>query len=313
MLSYIIRRVVALIPIFLGVSLVVFFTMHIAPGDPARQLVGPLATHEKIVEVRHKLGLDKPIYIQYLTWLSHIVQGDFGQSISSGAPSFELVSGRIGRTLELTVAAFILTIAISLLAGVISAAKHYSVLDTLTTFLALFWVSMPSFWFGLILMLLLAIVLPIFPISGRGGPLWTISGIKHLILPAITLGLPQIAVLMRITRSSVLEVLTQEYINTARSKGLRECIVIFKHVLKNALIPFITMATLQLPWLFGGAVVVETVFAWPGMGRLLVSAVFERDYPLVQCIAMTYTVIVIFANLFADILYCYVDPRIRLE
>ena len=248
-----------------------------------------------------------------LIWLKNAVQGDMGKSIASHAPTLQLVGERIGRTLELTIAAFIVNMLLSLSAGVISAVRQYSRTDHAVTFMALFWLSMPAFWLGLMLMFLLAVRIPWLPISGSGGPVWTWEGLSHLILPALTLGLPQAGTFTRITRSSMLDVLLQDYITTARSKGIREWRVIVKHAFRNALIPVITLVGLQLPWLFGGSVIVETVFSWPGMGRLLTTAIFERDYPLVQTIAMVYTLVVILGNYLADLAYSIVDPRIRLK
>jgi len=313
MLTYLARRTLLLIPILIGVATVVFFGMRLSPGDPVRMIAGPLASEERLDEIRHELGLDKSIPVQYAIWFRNLLRGDLGNSIASGVPAVHLVALRVGATLELTITAFILSLAIALLAGVTAAVKQSSVYDNVVTFGAMFWLSMPSFWLGLMFMSILAVRLPFLPISGRGGSLWTWEGIRHLILPALTLGLPSAGATARIVRSSVLETLSQDYVRTARSKGLRERAVITRHVLKNSLIPVITMTALRLPWLFGGAVIVETVFAWPGMGRLLTAAVFNRDYPVVQAAALITTGLVVFANYAADVLYSVVDPRIRLE
>jgi peptide/nickel transport system permease protein len=312
-INYFIRRTAAMIPVLFGVSLIVFFSMRLAPGDPARQILGPLAPQEKVEELRRDLGLNKPIAVQYVIWLSNALRGDLGKSIASHAPTLQLVGERVGRTLELTLAALLINILVSTTAGIISAVRQYSKLDNLVTVLALFWLSMPTFWLGLMLMFVLAMRIPWLPISGSGGPLWTVDGILHLILPAMTLGLPQAGTFTRITRSSMLDVLLQDYIVTARSKGIREWRVVMKHGFRNAVIPMITLLGLQLPWLFGGSVIVETVFSWPGMGRMLTTAIFERDYPLVQATALIYTLVVIFGNYLADIGYSLADPRIRLK
>jgi len=313
MLSYLVRRTLSIVPVLIGVSLIVFLSMRLAPGDPARQILGPLASQEKVLELRSQLGLDKPIFVQYSIWLKNALRGDLGESIANHAPTLELVSERVGQTLELTIAAFCITLLVALTAGIISAIRQYSITDTVVTFSALFWLSMPTFWLGLMFMLFLAVRIPGLPISGRGGSFWTWNGLVHLILPALTLGLPQAGTFTRITRSGMLDVLLQDYVTTARSKGLAERVVILKHALRNTLIPVITMMALQLPWLFGGSVIVETVFSWPGMGRLLTTAVFERDYPLVQATALVYTLVVVFANYLADIAYSLADPRIRLQ
>jgi ABC-type dipeptide/oligopeptide/nickel transport system permease component len=313
MLTYLVRRTLLLIPILIGVATVVFFGMRLSPGDPVRMIAGPLASEQKLDEIRHDLGLDKSLPVQYAIWFRNLLRGDLGNSIASGVSALHLVALRIGATLELTLTAFVLSLLIALVAGVTAAVRQSSLYDNLVTFGAMFWLSMPSFWLGLMFMSLLAVQLRFLPISGRGGPLWTWTGLRHLILPALTLGLPSAGATARIVRSSVLETLSQDYVRTARSKGLRERSVVVHHVLKNSLIPVITMTALRLPWLFGGAVIVETVFSWPGMGRLLTAAVFNRDYPVVQAAALITTALVVFANYAADVLYSVADPRIRLE
>ena len=209
--------------------------------------------------------------------------------------------------------ALLLTVFFSVPIGVVSAVKPYSWIDNVGRVFALFWVSMPYFWLGIILMLLFGVKLGLLPISGRGGPIWSLEGIRHLILPALTLGLPPMALFTRLVRSSMLEVTNEEYIRTARSKGLSEKTVIYRHALRNALIPVVTLLALRLPWLVGGAVITETVFSWPGMGRLLVDAVTQRDYPVVQGVVLILAVLVLLSNLAADVMYAYLDPRIRLD
>ena len=313
MFAYLVRRLFTMILVLLLVTIIVFFAMRLAPGDPARQILGPLASQEKVEELRQELHLDKSIWIQYGIWFKNALQGDLGKSIASKASTIELVQSRIGNTLELTISAFIITVVLAILAGVISAVKQYTFLDNIVTFSSLFWLSMPRFWLGLMFMLLFATRIKWLPISGMGGPIGTWDNLIHLILPALTLGLPRMGSLTRIVRSSMLNVLRQDYVTTAKSKGLKNRKVIFKHALRNALNPVITMIGLQLPWLFGGSVIVETVFSWPGIGRLLTTAIFERDYPLIQTVAIGYTVIVVLANLLADIAYAISDPRIRLK
>lgn len=313
MLGYLVRRTLSMIPVLLGVSIIIFFSMRLAPGDPVRQILGPLASQQRVEQVREQLGLDKPIYVQYGIWLGNALRGDFGDSIANHAPTLELVGERVGRTLELTLAALLVTLVVALFAGTVSAVRQYSLLDNAVTFLALFWLSMPTFWLGLMLMLILAVHIPWLPISGGGGPLWSWDGIAHLILPALALGLPQAGTFTRLTRSSMLDVLLQDYVTTARSKGIHETVVIFKHAFRNGLIPILTMIGLQLPWLFGGSVIVETVFSWPGMGRLLTSSIFDRDYPVVQTIALVYSLAVVLGNFLTDVAYSVADPRVRLE
>ena len=304
--TVIIRRLISMVPIILGVTIVVFSILHIAPGCPTTIMLGDHATPEAIEELRNRFGLDDPIPVQYFRWLSEVVRGDFGRSIHTRQLVSEMVLQRLPATVELSLTAMILAILIAIPVGIISATKQFSIFDHTGMLGALFGVSMPVFWQGLMMMLIFAFFLGWVPISGRG----TIS---HLILPAITLGTSQAALLARLTRSSMLEVIKQDYITTARSKGLVEKIVLIKHALKNALIPVVTILAIQLPVLFGGAVITETVFAWPGMGRLIVTSIFVRDFPVVQAAVLIIAVIVILCNLFADILYTYLDPRVKYD
>lgn len=299
-----IERLISLIPIVLGVTIVVFSIMHFAPGCPAQLMLGDLAPRSAVVELRERWGLDDPIPIQYFRWLSRIIRGDFGRSIGTGQSVLEMVWQRVPATLELTIAALIISLLMAIPVGIISATKQYSIFDHVGMVGALFGVSMPIFWQGLMGILIFSFFLGWFPIAGRGG-------LEHLILPALTIGTSQAALLARLTRSSMLEVIRQDYIRTARSKGLIERIVIVKHALKNAAIPIITIIALRLPILFGGAVITETVFAWPGMGRLIVLSIFTRDFPVVQGAVLIITIFVVLSNLLADILYGYLDPRIR--
>ncbi|MGC9530427.1 MAG: ABC transporter permease [Candidatus Bipolaricaulaceae bacterium] len=312
MLSYIVRRLLVMIPVVAGVTLIIFMLMHVS-GDPVRLMYGPNVPKEKVEEKRRELGLDKPLYVQYLSWLERLVHGDLGRSIHVQDDVTRLIRARIGPTLELTLVALVLTLALSIPIGVISAVKPYTLVDNAGRFFALFWVSMPYFWLGIVFILLFGVQLKLLPISGRGGPLWTPQGLRHIVLPAMTLGLPPMALFTRLVRSSMLEVINEDYIRTARSKGLQEGTIVFRHGLRNALIPVITLLALRLPWLVGGAVITETVFAWPGMGRLLVDAVTQRDYPVVQGIVLILASLVLVANLLADVVYAYIDPRIRYD
>ncbi len=306
MLGVIVRRLISMVPIILGVTIVVFLIMHLAPGCPTTIMLGDHASPEAIVELRARLGLDDPISIQYLRWLSRVVRGDFGRSIHTRQPVLDMILQRLPATVELTLTAMILSLLIAIPVGIISSTKRYSIFDHAGMVGALFGVSMPVFWQGLMMILLFSFILGWTPISGRGD-------ISHLILPAITLGTGMAALVARLTRSSMLDVIRQDYITTARSKGLVERIVIIKHALRNALIPVVTIVALQLPVLFGGAVITETVFAWPGMGRLIVTSIFVRDFPVVQAAVLIIAVLVILANLLADILYIFIDPRIRYD
>ncbi|MBS3933388.1 MAG: ABC transporter permease [Truepera sp.] len=304
MLTFIGRRLIAMAPIVLGVTIVVFSILHLAPGDPTTIMLGEHATPEAIAALRERLGLDDPIPVQYFRWLSGVVRGDLGRSIYTRQPVMEMIWQRLPATLELTFTAMLLALLIAIPVGIISATKQYSTFDHAGMLGALFGISMPSFWQGLMMIYIFSFVLGWTPISGRG----TIS---HLILPAIVLGTGQAALIARLTRSSMLEVIRQDYVRTARAKGLAERLVISKHALKNALIPVVTIVALQLPVLFGGAVITETVFAWPGMGRLIVESIFVRDFPVVQAVVLITAMIVVLSNLLADILYTFLDPRVK--
>lgn len=306
MLKYIARRILITFPVVIGVTIITFSIMHLAPGDPARIMLGVLASDEAVAELRSALDLDRPIPVQYISWLTRVARGDFGRSIQTRRPVLQTIWSRLPATLELTFAAMILSLLIAIPAGIISATRQNSAFDYGSMAGALFGVSMANFWLGLMLMLVFGLHLGWLPISGRGG-------LSHLILPAITLGTGMAALIARLVRSSMLEVIRLDYIRTARAKGLMERSVIYKHALRNALIPVTTVVALRLPMLFSGAVVTETIFAWPGMGRLLVTAIFERDFPVVQGTVLILALIVILANLLADIAYAYIDPRIKYE
>ncbi|MDR7544390.1 MAG: ABC transporter permease [Armatimonadota bacterium] len=312
MARYVFYRVLTLVPVAIGVTLVVFSLLHLT-GDPIRLLYGLNVPEEIVQQRRDELGLNRPVPVQYARWLVRAVRGDLGDSITTGDRVTRMIRPRIGPTLELTLLALLTTLAVSLPAGVVSAVRRNTWMDNLSRVAALFWVSMPTFWLGLLFILIFGVWLGLLPISGRAETLWSADGLRTHILPVLTLGLPPAALFTRLTRSSMLEVIGEEYVRTARSKGLAERVVIVKHALRNALIPILTLIGLRLPWLFGGAVITETVFAWPGMGRLLVDAVLKRDYPVVQGIVMAMAILVVASSLLVDVLYAYVDPRIRYE
>ena len=263
------------------------------------------ASREQLDAFRHRMGFDQPAYIQYLRWLSRAIRGDFGTSLRYAKPVFPLILGRMSATLELAVAAQVFALTLALPLGVLAAVRRNSIYDGLTMLGALFGQSMPGFWLGLMLMLIFGVVLRVLPISGRQGP-------KHLILPAATLGAFFLARNTRLMRSGMLEVLGQEYITTARSKGLGERMVLWKHAWRNALIPLVTMVGMDFGALLGGTVVTETVFAWPGVGRLIFMAINQRDFPLIQAAVLLIAVIFVATNLMVDLSYVYLDPRIRL-
>lgn len=312
MTRYVLHRLLALIPVAIGVTLVVFSLLHLT-GDPVRLLFGLNVPEDIVQQRREELGLDRPVAVQYLRWLGRAMRGDLGMSITTGDHVVAMIRPRVGATLELTILALLVTLAVSLPAGVLSAVRRNTAVDNLSRVAALFWVSMPTFWLGLLFIMVFGVWLGVLPISGRAGGLWTLEGLRSHVLPVLTLGLPPAAMFTRFTRSSMLEVIGEEYIRTARSKGLAERAVVIRHALRNALIPIITLIGLRLPWLFGGAVITETVFAWPGMGRLLVDAVLKRDYPVVQGIVVAMALLVVGSSLLVDLLYAVVDPRIRYE
>ena len=297
----------------IGVTIIVSSIIYLTPGDPAKIMLGPQASQEAINKLRNKMDLDKPFYLRYIKWISGIVRGDFGRSLRRREDVLTIISKRIPATLKLGISALIITLILAVPTGIISAVKPNSILDNISRAFAVFWISMPSFWLGLILILILSIRLNIFPISGMGGSLATKSGWIHLALPAFAVGARRAAVIMRLTRSKMLEILNEEYIQTARSKGLPESLVIYRHAFRNVLIPIITLLGMQIPWIFSGAVIIERVFAWPGMGRLLVNSVFKRDYPLIQGSILIFALIVMIINIIIDISYAYIDPRIRYQ
>lgn len=306
MRNYILRRLLLTLPVVFGVSTLVFLFIHLVPGDPVQVMLGESARPADVEELRRGLGLDKPIPEQYLIFLKGLFTGNFGTSIHTGQPIMRTILKRMPATLELMISSMCVALLLSIPLGVISASKQYSLFDNGSMFFALLGISMPNFWLGPLLILLFSVHLGWLPVSGRGGLL-------HLILPAITLGTALTAKLTRMTRSSVLEILHEDYITTARSKGLREQIVIFKHALRNALIPVITVIGIQCGALLSGALITETVFAWPGVGRLTISAIQKRDYPLVQGCILFISFSYVFVNLLTDLAYAWVDPRIRFE
>jgi len=286
------------------VTVVVFGLLHLTPGDPASIMLGEQATPEQIRDLRHALGLDEPLVTQYAWFLAHAVRGDFGASIRAQRPALEVVLERLPATLLLTAGAFTFALCVGLPIGVISAVKRLSLWDHGSMALALMGQSMPVFWLGLMLIVVFSVHLRWLPVSGAGGP-------EHLVLPAVTLGTFLIGLIIRLTRSSMLDVLGQDYVRTARAKGLAERAVIVRHALRNALIPVVTLLGLQLGMLLGGAVITETVFAWPGVGMVTVTAIYQHDYPVVQCAVFISAVLVVSINWAVDVLYHVLDPRIR--
>lgn len=317
MYAYIIRRVLIGIMVAFGVVTLVFFSLHVAPGDPISMLIPPEAGGgvgtEIADQIRAKYGLDDPLHVQYFLYLQRLVHLDFGRSINTRRPVASALIARYPATLELTFCSLVVAILIALPVGVVSAVRQNSMLDNSTRVLALMGVSLPSFWLGLLLMLLFSLKLGWLPASGRGGVLWTWNGLKHMIMPAFTLGTAVSGILMRLTRSSMLEVLGEDYLDTARAKGLSERIVIYGHALRNALIPVITVLGLQFGGLLGGAVVIETIFAWPGVGRYAIQGITGKDFPVVQGSVLAISVGFIVINLVVDVIYSMIDPRITYD
>jgi ABC-type dipeptide/oligopeptide/nickel transport system permease component len=274
------------------------------PGDPAEVLLGEQATPERVVEVRRALGLDRPLAEQYWRFVSRAVRGDFGESVRAMRPVLPYVLERLPATLELSLGALVLSAGLGVPLGVLAAARRHSVWDALSMQLALLAQSTPNFWAGLMLIALFSVKLQLLPVSGRGS-------LRHLVLPSITLAIFFSGLVVRLTRSGMLEVLAQDYVRTAWAKGMPERLVIFRHALKNALIPIVTVLGLQVGTLLGGAVVTETVFAWPGMGQLAVQAIYQRDYPVVQAIVLLLGTAFVFINWAVDVSYCLLDPRIQ--
>jgi len=301
--GYVIRRLLLAIPVLIGVSILAFSIVRFIPGDPARIIAGVHASQEYVERVRQEYLLDEPLYLQYYVYMSDVLQGDLGRSAYTRRPVTVELFTRFPNTLILTVAAMGIATILGMSAGIISATKRYSLFDNFTMLFALVGIAIPVFWLGLMFQLLFSVSLGWLPSSGIGS--W-----RHLILPAMTLGLATTALIARITRSSMLDVLGQDYINTARAKGLVERVVVYKHALKNALIPVITVMGLQFGILLGGAVLTETVFSWPGIGRLLVDSILTRDYPVVQGAVMLLALFFVIINLVVDIFYALLDPRI---
>jgi peptide/nickel transport system permease protein len=319
MRKFIIRRLLQLIPLLIGVSLISFFVMHLAPGDPTALFTDPNIDPADLARIRANWGLDKPIIVQYFYWLGNALRGNFGTSYTTGRPVISEILERLPATLLLMIASYFLTLFITIPLGVISAIKKGKLFDNVVTVLSFAGMATPSFWLGLMLMLLFAVNLGWLPAVGMYDPLlkdlspWgrVLDVLKHMILPLATMTLLSLAGITRYQRASMLEVLNQDYIRTARAKGLPERIVIYKHALRNSLIPIVTILGLSLPGLFGGAFIIETIFAWPGMGRLGVMAIFQRNYPLIMGIVVFSALLIMLGNLFADLGYALVDPRIR--
>jgi ABC-type dipeptide/oligopeptide/nickel transport system permease component len=302
---YLARRLLQSLLVLLGVSFVVFLILYLT-GDPALVLLPPDATAEDVHRFREAMGFNDPFLVQYGRFLAGALRADFGQSLRHGEPAFQLVVERMPATFELSAAALAIALCLAIPAGIVSAVRRNTVLDYLSTVMALLGQSMPTFWLGIMLILVFSVWLNLLPSSGRGT-------LQHLLMPALTLGLFTTARIMRLTRSGMLEVLGQDYIRTARAKGVSGPPVVWKHALKNAAIPIVTVVGIELGTLLGGAVITETIFAWPGVGRLSVQAIYNRDYPVVQAAVFLLASTFVLVNLLVDVVYTYLDPRVRLR
>ena len=310
--AYLIRRLATMVPVLVVVSVVVFSIIHLTPGDPVAIMLREDADPAAAAALRKVLGLDRPLPIQYLTWVGRAARGELGRSIRTNQPVAEAILERLPVTLSLAGASTLLALAVALPAGILSAVRRNSVADVTGTLAALSGISMPNFWLATLLILLFSVKLGWLPPLGYVSPakdFW--AGLRSLILPSITLGTAMTAVVMRMTRSSLLEVLQLDFVRTARAKGLGGTVVLLRHALRNALIPVVTVVGLQAGALLGGAIITETIFALPGVGRLLVDAIFQRDFPIVQGVVLLLAVNFLLVNLLVDIAYGYLDPRIR--
>lgn len=333
-LSKLLERIAQLLPVLLGVSVIVFVMMALTPGDPVQIMIGDQSiTSEQEAELRRGLGLDRPMIERFFIFLGNAVQFDFGESFYHRRPVADVIAERLPATIELSLVALIVALATAIPLGVLAAIRKNSIFDRIATVGSLLGVSLPGFWFGILLLMLFAVHLHILPVSGRIGfdsEVRMVTGfllidtllagnlrafgdaLAHLILPAITLGLPMTAILMRVTRTSMLEVLRQDYVTFADAKGLSRRRVLFRHALKNALIPTVSVAAIETGSLLGGNMIVETVFGWPGLGRLVVESIFLRNYPLVQAAVLFYAVTYVLLNFVADLLYTVLNPRVKL-
>lgn len=314
--GYVARRLLLAVPVLLGVSVLVFAVMHLAPGDPAAIMLGAQATREDVERLRRDLGLDQPVAVQYARWLGRVVQGDLGRSIPLGREVLPEVLLRFRATVVLTAGALLVAVLIGVPAGILSATRQYTWLDKLSMGIAVTGVSLPVFWTGIMLIIVFALTLRWFPSAGMTSPYGSTGALDvlwHLVLPGVTLGTASAAALARMTRSSVLEIIRQDYVRSARAKGLGEGRVVGRHVLKNAVNPIVTVLGIQVGTLLGGAILTETVFSWPGLGSMMVRAIQARDYPLVQGGVLLIATTFVLVNLLVDLLYAAFDPRLRHE
>ena len=306
MRRYIVRRIALLVPVVIGVVTVVFLIVHFIPGDPVEIMLGEQALAVDKETLRRQMGLDKPLHVQYVDFLARLARGDLGRSLHTKRPVLESIARRLPATLELAMAAMVVALVLAIPLGLLSAYKKDTVVDQGSMLFALLGISMPNFWLGPLLIIVFSLKLGWLPVSGRGS-------LAHVVLPAITLGTAMAAILTRMTRASMLDVIQSDYITTARAKGVRESRVVLKHAFRNALIPVVTIVGLQIGGLLAGSIITETIFAWPGIGRLAIQAINARDYPLVQGCVLVIALGYVLVNFLTDLLYGLIDPRIRYE
>jgi peptide/nickel transport system permease protein len=333
-LASVLTRLLQLIPVLFGVSVIVFLMITLTPGDPVQIMIGDQRVEpEEIARLRAELGLDRPLVERFFVFIGNALQGEFGQSFFHRRPVIDVIAERLPATIELAVVALVIAIATAIPLGILAAVRRGSWIDKAATVGSLLGVSLPGFWFAILLIMLFAVNLQLLPVAGRigyasevspvtgfllidtllrGRPDAFLDALRHIILPAITLGLPMAAILMRVTRTSMLEVLRSDYITFAEAKGLKRSRVLYRHALKNALIPTVTVAAIEMGSLLGGSMIVETVFGWPGLGRLVVESIFMRNYPLIQAAVLFYAVTYVLLNFVADLLYTQLNPRVRL-
>ena len=321
MFQYLIRKLIMAVPLVFGVVTLIFLLLQLTPGDATDRFFTPETPPEVREMIEAKWGLDQPVHVQYGRMMGNMMQGDFGRSIAQERPVFDIIMDAVPNTLMLSIVTLVVIYGIGILMGTVQAVKQYSFIDNALSIISLFFYSMPRFWLALMLVLIFALKLEILPAAGMVDAVeheymtpgeQVIDRIRHLLLPGIALGVASAAGTARYMRSSMLEVIRLDYIRTARAKGLKEGTVVFKHALRNALLPIVTLMGLSLPFLFSGSVLVEIIFAWPGMGRLIVGAIFSQDTPLIIACFFVFTLMVVAGNLLADVLYSIVDPRIRL-
>lgn len=311
MIETIVNRLILSVPVLFGVLLLGFLLVQLAPGDPARVLAGPSAPPDVVAALRDRMGLDDPVLVQFFRYLGRLMEGDLGRSLISNATVISELRAAIGPTAELMLACLIWSIPLGIAMGTLAAVWRGSIIDRIIMAFSVAGVSLPIFFICLVLIQFIGVEWRLLPFIGRGGPLWTVEGLRHIALPALSLGLIFIGPVARMTRSSVLEVLRLDHVRTARSKGLRETRVILRHALRNALIPVVTLVGLQAGYLLGGAVVTETIFSYPGIGRLAVGAILSSDFPLAQGTILVLALAFIFINMIVDVLYALLDPRVQ--